>query len=199
MIVVGLTGGIGTGKSTVAALLRELGAAVIDADQVAREVVEPGSDGLAQIVDAFGPEALDERGGLDRAAMRRRITRDPGAKAVLESITHPLIAQHIGDWLVARRQDGTEVAVVEAALMVETGSYRNYPHVWVVTTDADAQLERVVARDGVSEDDARAIIASQWPLEKKEAVATCVIRNDGDLAQLRTRVEESFAALLAGA
>ena len=133
MTVVGLTGGIGTGKSTVAQLLRELGAAVLDADQVARQVVAPGSVGLGRIVDAFGPEVLGGDGALDRAAMRRRITRDGNARATLESITHPLIGEHILAWLAARQSDGTEVAVVEAALMVETGSYRRYPHVWVVT------------------------------------------------------------------
>jgi len=195
MTVVGLTGGIGTGKSTVADLLRELGAAVIDADQVARRVVEPGSVGLQRIVEAFGARVLTDAGTLDRAAMRRRIASDPDAKATLEGITHPLIAESIAGWLAARRQDGTRVAVVEAALMVETGSYRRYPHVWVVTTDPETQRARVEARDGVSADDARAIIDSQWPLAKKEAVATCVIRNDGDLATLRRRVRACWDAL----
>ena len=195
MIVVGLTGGIGTGKSTVAGLLRELGAAVLDADQVARDVVEPGTVGLRRIVDAFDRDVLTGQGTLDRAAMRRRIASDGAAKATLEQITHPLIAQQIMGWLADRGQDGTSVAVVEAALMVETGSYRRYDHVWVVTTSQSMQVARVTARDGVSEDEARAIIASQWPMQDKEAVATCVIRNDGDRLQLRRRVQECWEAL----
>lgn len=195
MTVVGLTGGIGTGKSTVAALLREMGAAVIDADQVSRAVVEKGSVGLQRIVDAFGPEVLDDQEGLDRAAMRRRIVSDPDAKATLEAITHPLIAQHIGGWLAARSAEGAAVAVVEAALMVETGSYRNYPHVWVVSANRATQVARVQQRDGVSRDDAEAIVASQWPMEKKEAVATRVLRNVSDLATLRAEVEAAWASL----
>ncbi|MEM6929127.1 MAG: dephospho-CoA kinase, partial [Myxococcota bacterium] len=112
MTVVGLTGGIGTGKSTVAGLLRELGAEVIDADQVSRNVVEPGSEGLQRIVDAFGSDVLTADGALDRAAMRRRIATDASARATLEGITHPLIGQAILGWLAERRQDGTRVAVV---------------------------------------------------------------------------------------
>ena len=195
MIVVGLTGGIGTGKSTVASLLLELGAAVIDSDQVARAVVKPGSVGLRQIVDAFGPEALASDGDLDRAAMRRRITSDASAKATLEAITHPLIHEAIAGWLAERREDGTRVAVVEAALMIETGSYRSFPNVWVVTTDRDTQRERVQHRDGISPDEAQAIIDSQLPLVDKEAVATCLIVNDADLATLRGRVATCWNAL----
>ncbi|MEN0063282.1 MAG: dephospho-CoA kinase [Myxococcota bacterium] len=195
MNLVGLTGGIGTGKSTVARILDELGASVIDADQVAREVVAPGSEGLRQIVEAFGQEVLTANGTLNRAAMRQRIVRDSNAKATLEAITHPLIATHILKWIEAEREKGTPVAVVEAALMVETGSYRRYPHVWVVSANEETQVARVMSRDGVSESDARAIVNSQWPMAKKEAVATCIIRNDGDLNSLRKAVETCFENL----
>ncbi len=195
MKVVGLTGGIATGKSTVAALFRSWGARVLDADQVAREVVEPGTPGLARIVEAFGPEALGPDGRLDRAAMRRRIASDPKAKSTLEAITHPAILGTIASRLAAWSAEGVPLAVVEAALMVETGSYRMYPELVVVTCDPERQVTRVMARDGVSEEDARALLRAQLPLSAKEAVATHLIRNDGDRAALEARAREVFEAL----
>jgi dephospho-CoA kinase len=195
VIVVGLTGGIGTGKSTVAALLRARGVPVIDADQVARDVVARGSDGLAEIVAAFGSDALTPAGDLDRAAMRARISADPAARQRLEAITHPRIRAEIDGRLAALAAGGAAHAVVEAALMVETGSYRLYPRVAVVTCSPERQLERVMARDGATADAARALIAAQLPLAEKERVADYVIRNDGDRAALEAEVERAWAAL----
>lgn len=184
MRVIGLTGGIATGKSTVAAILRARGVPVLDADRVAREVVAPGQPALAAIAEAFGPEVLQGDGTLDRAAMRARISADPDAKATLESITHPAILQTIAERLRALAQGGTEIAVVEAALMVETGSYRNYPVVVVVRCSPETQLARVMARDGATEEAARALIATQMPMADKAAAASHVLDNDGDLSSL---------------
>lgn len=195
MKVVGLTGGVATGKSTVARLFEAWGARVIDADRVAREVVEPGTPGLRDIVERFGADALGADGRLDRAAMRRRIASDPEAKRALEAITHPAILGTVAQRLAAWAAEGVSLAVVEAALMVETGSYRGYAELVVVTCDPELQVRRVMARDHVSEDDARALLRAQLPLSAKEAVATHVIRNDGDRDALERRAREVFDAL----
>lgn len=191
----GLTGGIGTGKSTVAQLLRERGVPVIDADAVAREVVAPGSPALAEIARVFGPELLTPSGELDRPAMRRLITQDPEAKRGLELITHPRIGEGVTGRLESLAADGFELAGVEAALMVETGSWRRYDRLVVVTCAPEQQLARVMARDGVDEAAARAIIAAQLPLADKVAVAHHVIHNDGAPEALVKQVGRLVVAL----
>ncbi len=191
----GLTGGIGTGKSTVAALLREHGIPVLDADQAARAVVAPGTPGLEAIVSTFGEEVLTESGDLDRPRMRVRIMADSAARQALEGITHPLIFAHIAGGLRDLADDGHGIAGVEAALMVETGSYRMYDALVVVTCSPEVQVQRVIARDTVDEAAARSVIATQLPLEDKEAVATWVVRNDTSLEALKAEVDR-IAALL---
>lgn len=192
----GLTGGIGTGKSTVATLLRDQhGIPVLDADQVARQVVAPGTDGLAAVVAAFGPDVLAPDGGLDRASMRARIMADVDARRQLEAITHPRIFQAITDWLAQQSAAGTPVAGVEAALMVETGSWRLYDTLVVVSASPDVQVARVMARDGVDEAGARAVLAAQLPLADKERVATHVVRNDSSREALEAAVTTLAAAL----
>jgi dephospho-CoA kinase len=194
----GLTGGIGTGKSTVASLLRERhGVPIVDADRVARDVVAPGTDGLAAIVRAFGPEVLDASGALDRARMRARIVADPDARRRLEAITHPRIFAATAEALRALADAGHRVAGVEAALMVETGSWRIHDAVVVVSASPETQVRRVMARDHVDEVGARAIVAAQLPVADKERVATVVIRNDADLDALATEVERAWATLRA--
>lgn len=192
MKVVGLTGGIGTGKSTVARLLRARGLPVLDADQAARDVVAPGEPALAAIVARFGAEVLAANGALDRAALRARIAHDPGARAALEAITHPAIFARLEAQLGELAQAGHPVAVVEAALMVETGSWRRYDAVLVVSCDPDTQLRRVLARDATSEADARALIAAQLPLSEKEAVATAVVWNVGSVEALEAAVDAAW-------
>jgi dephospho-CoA kinase len=189
MKTVGLTGGIATGKSSVTQRLRDRGIPVVDADVVARQVVEPGTPGLAAIVDAFGPDVLDADGRLDRAAMRQRIIDDPGARKTLEGITHPRIFEAMAAALRAHAEAGAPLAVVDAALMVETGSYRMYDALVVVSCSEATQLERLQARDGMSEERARALIATQLPLSEKRAVADHVIDNDGTLADLDRAVD----------
>jgi dephospho-CoA kinase len=193
--VVGLTGGIATGKSTVGAHLRDRGVPVLDADQVAREVVQPGQPALERIVEAFGPQVLTAEGQLDRAAMRARISADPEARRRLEGITHPAILGRIASEVQRLAGEGEELVVVEAALMVETGSYRGYAALVVVTCAPATQLARVMARDGVDEASARALIATQLPLSEKEAVATHLIRNDGSVDALKARADEVLADL----
>lgn len=187
MRVIGLTGGIATGKSTVGRILRESGAPVVDADEAARVIVEPGQPALAEIVDAFGPEVLSSDGRLDRGAMRAKISRSEADRKRLESITHPRIYEHIAASLDALSAKGHPFAFVEAALMVETGSYRLYPALVVVTCSPERQLARLVARDGGTEEEARRLVAAQLPLAEKEKVATYLIRNDGSLDDLRAQ------------
>ena len=195
MKVVGLTGGIATGKSTVARMFREAGVPVVDADHAARAVVEPGSPALAAIAAHFGPEVLDEHGRLQRAWLRARIIHSAADRKVLEGITHPAIAQHIGQALRELEGSGAPLAAVEAALMVETGSYRMYAALVVVTCEPALQLQRVMARDAQSEAEARAFIATQLPLSKKEAVATHLLHNNSDLQALQTQVDQVLADL----
>lgn len=195
MTLVGLTGGIATGKSTVAGILQSLGVPVVDADQVAREVVARGEPALEQIVDAFGPSILLADGTLDRAALRKRIARDPDARRRLEAITHPPIRQRIAERARELAERGHEHVVVEAALLVETGSFREYPILIVVTASPAVQVARLTARDGVTVRDAQRMLQTQLPLADKEAVATHVVRNDGDRVALEARVREVWATI----
>lgn len=198
MRIFGLTGGIATGKSTVAAHLREAhGVPVVDADQVAREVVAPGSDGLNEVVSTFGAEVLDAEGRLDRAKMRARIMADPEARSALERITHPRIFERTAAHLRRLAEAGHPLAVVEAALMVETGSWRMYEGLIVVSCAPTTQRARLMARDGVSAAEAERTLAAQLPMADKEAVATVVIRNDGSLEDLRDATSIAWRALTA--
>jgi len=196
--VVGLTGGIATGKSTVGRMMAARGVPVVDADQVARQVVEPGQPALAALVEAMGADILDDAGRLNRSAMRARISRDPQAKRMLESITHPAILAQVASEVARHAAGGADVVVVEAALMVETGSYRGYAALVVVTCSAELQLQRVMQRDGMSEADARALIATQLPLADKEAVATHLVRNEGSLEALEAQVDGLMSTLRQG-
>ena len=193
MIIVGLTGGIATGKSTVGELFEEdYGARRIDADQVSRYVVQPGMPALKAIVDAYGADVLQSDGTLDRAALRSLVFASPAARKELEAITHPAIRQEIARRIALALESGVQVTLVEAALLVETGTYKIYPELFVVTCEPATQLLRIQQRDGVSEEAAAKIIAAQMPTAEKEAVATRVIRNDGDLNQLRREVQAAW-------
>ncbi len=195
--IVGLTGGIGSGKSTVARMFAELGVPIVDADQVAREVVEPGSEGLKAVVAAFGEEVLDADGRLDRARLGARVFEDEAARKRLEGILHPRIGARSMERLMALAREGHPYAIYEAALLVENGSHRMMGALIVVSADEATQIDRVRARDGLDEDAARARIASQLPLADKVAVADYVVENDGSLEETRARVSEIHAALLA--
>lgn len=174
MLTIGLTGGIACGKSTVARILSEAGIPVLDLDQLARVVVAPQSEGLAEIA-ARWPQVVRE-GVLDRKALGAVIMADPQAKKALEAITHPRIWMQMEAWLAACE---APVAVIEAALMVETGSYRRYDKLIVVSTTPERQLARLRIREGYSEAQSTQWLAAQLPLSEKERVADVVIRNDG--------------------
>jgi dephospho-CoA kinase len=192
---VGLTGGIGSGKSAVSRLLSAHGAVVVDADLVAREVVEVGTPGLAAVVAAFGPEVLQADGSLDRPALGRRVFADPEALARLNGITHPRIAERTAQLFRQAVEQGAQVVVHDVALLVENGLAGNYDAVVVVAAEPATQLDRLVRLRGMAEDEARARIAAQAPLEDKLAVATHVIRNDGPIEDLAPQVERVWRAL----
>jgi dephospho-CoA kinase len=193
---VGLTGGIGSGKSEVARLLAAHGAVVIDADQLAREVVEPGTPGLAQVVAAFGPDVLGPDGRLDRKALAARVFSDGAALARLNAIVHPLVAER-GAELVAEAP--VEAVVVhDVPLLVENGLEDAYDLVVVVDAPEEARLARLAAR-GLTDKDARARMAAQAPREERLAAADYLVVNDGDLVDLRVRVDELWRNLLADA
>lgn len=189
---VGLTGGIATGKSTVAALLRSDGIAVLDADQVSRDTTRPGSPALAAIAARFGSQVLLPDGSLHRKALGEVLFRDPEARSALEAITHPAIGAAIEAWMAA--QPG--VCVVEATLMVETGSHRRYDDLLVVSCDPAVQLARLRAREGLEAEAAAARIAAQAPLAQKEALASEIIWNNAGIDELRTATAQAWRALM---
>lgn len=190
---VGLTGGVASGKSTVSAILEELGAVVVDADVLAREVVAKGTDGLAEIVAAFGPEVLTAEGELDRPAMGALVFADPGRRKELEAIIHPRVRAR-GAELEAAAPEGALV-VHDIPLLAETGQGAAFDAVIVVDVPPEVQVERMVTQRGMSEEDARARIAAQADRETRLAVATHVIENTGNFDDLRRRVIEVVAQL----
>jgi dephospho-CoA kinase len=193
---VGLTGGIGSGKSTVAAMFRELGAGVVDADALAREVVEPGEPALADIVRRFGPGVLTPEGRLDRPKLAAIVFGDSAARAALNAITHPRIALLAAKRSQALAEAGTPVVLYEAALLIENGLHHALEGVVLVVVPPEMQVLRLVTRDGFTPEEARARLAAQLPLEEKLKVATYLIDNSGTLAETRAQVERVYAALL---
>jgi dephospho-CoA kinase len=193
---IGLTGGIGSGKSTVSALLAARGAVVIDADRIAREVVEPGTPGLAAVVEAFGGQVLRPDGSLDRPALAGVVFADPAARTVLDGIVHPLVRSRSRELAAAAPQDA--VVVHDVPLLVETGQTGSYDLVLVVRADPEVRVRRLVRR-GLSEQDARARIAAQATDEQRAAVADVVLDNDGTEEELAAQVERFWAERVAPA
>lgn len=197
-LLVGLTGGIATGKSTVAAMFRNLGCPVIDADVLAREVVEPGEPALADIVREFGSGVLAADGRLDRKALGAVVFADAERRRRLEAITHPRIRERLASRLAALAGAGFDgVVIFDAAVIVESGAYRQMDRLVVVTADAATQRARLRARDGLDEHEARRRIASQMPLAEKAKLADHVIDNSGDRAATEAQVRRVHAALVA--
>jgi dephospho-CoA kinase len=193
MLRIGLTGGIGAGKSTVSAALAAHGAVVVDADRIAREVVEPGTPGLDAVVAAFGPQVLTADGALDRPALAAVVFADPAARSRLDGIVHPLVRRRAAELeLAARQADQSAVVVHDVPLLVETGQAASYDLVLVVEAPEAVRVPRLVAR-GLPEDDARARIAAQATDEQRRAVADAVLRNDGTPEQLRAQVDRFWA------
>ncbi len=194
--VLGLTGGIGSGKSTVARMIADLGVPVLDADQLARQVVEPGRPAHADIAAAW-PGVIDGTGGVDRKRLAAIIFADPQARKRLEAITHPRIAALAEERFAALARAGHPLAVYEASLLVESNRHGDFDGLIVVTVSPETQLRRVLARGGLTEPEARARIAAQLPLATKAAAATHVIVNDGDPEVTRAQVARLVASLSA--
>ena len=194
---VGLTGGVASGKSTVSAILAELGAVVIDADQLAREVVAPGTEGLAEVVAAFGEDVLTAEGELDRPAMGAIVFADPEKRRVLESIIHPRVRARAAE-IEAAAPPGA-VVVHDIPLLAETGQGNGFDAVVVVDVPAEVQVERMTGIRGMTREDAQARIGAQATREQRRAIATYVIENTGSLEDLRTEVERVLDELAARA
>lgn len=192
---VGLTGGIASGKSTVSAQLRELGAVVIDADQLAREVVAKGTPGLAAVVEAFGQELLTPDGELDRPRMGALVFGDETQRRRLEAIVHPLVFERYAELEASAPQDG--IVVHDIPLLVESGRAAEFDAVIVVDAPTDLQVERMVRNRGWTADEALARIAAQATREQRNAVATYLIDNTRTVEDLRQRVTEVFEELQA--
>ncbi len=197
-LLVGLTGGIATGKSTVDAVLRELGAVIIDADVLAREVVEPGAPALAEIAAEFGSGVLGPDGRLDRKALGAIVFADPERRRKLEAMTHPRIRERFQQRLDAlTTEDFRGLVFFDAPVMIESGNYRNMDRMVVVITDEATQIARLMARDGIEGDEALRKIKSQMPLAEKAKLADYVIDNSGDRAATEAEVRRVYRALLA--
>lgn len=194
MLKVGLTGGIGAGKSEVSRLLVEHGAVLIDADRIAREVVAPGTPGLAAVVDAFGEGVLAPDGGLDRPKLGSIVFADPGKLAVLNSIVHPLVGDRSRTLEDAAPEDA--VVVHDVPLLAENGLAALYDLVIVVDARPGTQLDRLVRLRGMTEEDARARMAAQASRDKRLEIADIVIDNDVPLEELERRVREVWADLV---
>jgi len=189
---IGLTGGIGSGKSTVSAMLADLGAHVIDADAIAREVVAPGTEGRAELVETFGTRILNPDGSLDRQTLAGIVFADPQARESLNAITHPRIAARTAELLAEIPDDA--IMVHDVPLLVEVGLQSAYDVVLVVDAPDELRVQRLVDR-GLSQADARARIASQAPRELRLAVADVVIDNSGTLEDLREQVLKAWPTL----
>ena len=192
--VLGLTGGIGSGKSTVAKLIAELGVPVLDADQLAREVVEPGRPALAEVAAAW-PEAIGPDGKVARKRLADIVFADPAQRLRLEAIMHPRIQALADERLAELARKGHALAFYEASLLVESGRYKDFDGLVVVTASPETQLERVLARGDLSEAEAQARIDAQLPLLAKVRVATHLVDNDGELEATKSQVERLLAGL----
>jgi dephospho-CoA kinase len=196
-LLVGLTGGIANGKSTVSAMFAHLGARVIDADLLAREVVAPGQRAHAEIAQAFGPDVLQGDGSLDRKRLGAIVFADPEKRRRLEQITHPAIRARQQRILSVYDEEAFEGIVIwDAALLLESGGARAMDRVVVVVCDAATELSRLMARDEFGEEQARGRIGSQMPLEDKTKLADYVIDNSGARADTERQVREVYRALL---
>jgi dephospho-CoA kinase len=205
MLIVGLTGGIGTGKSKVSDLLCELGAGVACSDQIVREIQAAGSEALGEIARTFGEEYILPSGELDRGRLGDLIFNDPDARLKLNRIIHPRVTRRLRDAIEEFRREGRAVAVLDIPLLLEgrlagrgSGAELPFDVIVVVAASEEAQLERIMARDGLTRDAARARIASQMPIAEKCRHADVVIDNSGPWEQTEKQVRELYAAWVSG-
>ena len=192
MKLIGLTGGVGSGKSTVARMFAGLGATVVDADEATHAVYAPGTDGFDAIVEAFGPQYVRD-GQIDRKRLGDLVFQDEAARLRLNEIVHP----RVREWMAARTAEaverGAEVVIQDVALLFENGLQDLFSSTVLVYARPQTQIERLVGQRGVSPDRARSMLAAQMPIDKKRALATFVIDNDGNLEATRRQVEEVWA------
>lgn len=199
MITIGLTGGIACGKSLVRAEMERLGVPALDSDSLARTVIRPGETAFQQIVEEFGPELIAGDGTIDRAALGRRIFSEEAARRRLNAIVHPRIIERQQEWLRELRSGSAagapSLAVIDAALMIETGNHRRFDRIVVVVCRPEQQLERLMARDGLDRATAQLRIDSQMPIGEKARHADFVIDNSGSTEQTLEQVGEIVAAI----
>jgi dephospho-CoA kinase len=196
MLVVGLTGGVASGKTTVSQTLQQEGAYLIDADRIARELVQPHTPTWSELIRAFGKEILEKNDSINRKALAAGVFSNPQKRRQLEEILHPQISKEIDRRIEEiRKKDPEAVVVVDAALLVETGSYRRMDRLIVVTATESQQMERLGKRTGAAQKEAEGIISSQMPLTEKLKVADFIIRNEGALEETVRRAKEIFQEL----
>jgi dephospho-CoA kinase len=196
LLLVGLTGGIGTGKSTVARMLERRGAVVFDADVLAREAVEPGTPGHAAVIERFGANVLAPGGELDREALASIVFADPAARRDLEAIVHPEVRRLFAEGAETYR-DTARIVVFSAPLLVETGMHTAFDVLIVVSAPTQAQVERLMRQRGMSEEAILARIAAQAPAEVKAEAADVLVENEGTLEELDAHVERIWSDLAA--
>ena len=196
MLKVGLTGSIAVGKSFVCDVFGELGCHILDADQVARDMVSPGTKGIRQVVESFGNSVLLADGSLDRSKLGSIVFADEEKRLQLNSIVHPLVIEAQDEWLAAREhEDPRGIAVIEAALMIEAGGYKRYDKLIVVWCEPEIQLNRLMLRDNLSPADASRRIASQMPQDEKKQYADFLIDTSNGFDETRRQSTEVFSHL----
>ncbi len=195
MMLVGLTGGIATGKSTVARMFAERGAAVLDADEMVRELQKPGTSVYEAIVEAFGTLILRDDGTIDRKSLGEIVFRDEKGRRQLETIVHPALVAAVQQRVAQLRTQGVSICVVELPLLIEAESERRFDSVVVVTAPQEVQVGRLMADRGLTREEALARIRSQMPLSEKVTRAHFVIENGGDLWETEQRVQEIYEVL----
>lgn len=196
MLIVGLTGGVASGKTAVSRVLREEGAYIIDADQIARELVQPHKPAWNELVRAFGKEILQEDGSIHRRKLADKVFTDPEQRKVLNQILHPRIKEEMDRRTKEIGQEDPEaIVVIDAPLLVELGVYRKVDQLIVITSTQMQQMERLKERDGRSPEEALRLFSSQMPVEEKVKLADFVIRNEGSLEETKKRAKEVFKEL----
>jgi dephospho-CoA kinase len=193
MKLIGLTGGAGTGKSTVAAMFLELGATIVDADEASHAVYEPGTPGFREVVEAFGDEYVRDDGRIDRAKLGELVFKNSDARKKLNAIVHPLVRQWMAERTAEAVEGGAEVVIQDVPLLFENGLQGLFSSTILVFADAETQLSRLTEERGLSLERARSMLASQMPIDEKRALADHIIDNGGTRDETRRQVEELWA------
>lgn len=195
-LLVGLTGGIGSGKSLAASFFKELGAHIIDADQICRDLVKPGQDALKEIIECFGESILDSSGKLDREKLGEIIFQDSAKKALLESILHPKVFDaEQKEYFRIRGIDSCAIVIIDAALLIESGNYKNVDKIIVMQSSEESQISRIVSRNAMSYEDAVSRIKNQMSFEEKSKYADYLIENNLEPEDLNIKVQDLYLQL----